>query len=355
MHLHHADRQQARPALAQRGRGAAVHHDPPAARLGVPKPELETRYALLLLVEARSLRLSRDGPHDRPGLCSVGDHRLNPRRRRHLRRHDLRAHAAGPEGRGRDPDLETLHLREVPDLGHERRRRVVPRIRGVQPIDVRQHQQQVRVDQDRHLRGQEVVVAERDLVGRRRVVLIDHRRDAPVEQRAQGLARVEVVAARRHVEESEEHLRARDAPCREELVVVAIELPLTDRGRRLQIRHRGGPHWQLHQPHPARDRPRRDEHHRVALGVESGHLLADRGENVLANLAALVGDDARSELDNCRAHAARRLCRPLAAQRSGAAGSSSKTTPPISTSSPGVKPAASRASITPIALRRSST
>ena len=50
----------------------------------------------------------------------------------------------------------------------------------------------------------------------------------------------------------------------------------------------------------------------------------------------------------------RAVVRGWAAQRSGAPGSSSKTVPPISTSSPGSKPAAVSALITPMSRRRSS-
>ena len=65
--------------------------------------------------------------------------------------------------------------------------------------------------QDRHLGGQEVVVAEGDLVGGGRVVLVDDRQHTPVQQLAQRLAGVQVVRAGAHVEERQQHLRARDA------------------------------------------------------------------------------------------------------------------------------------------------
>ena len=67
------------------------------------------------------------------------------------------------------------------------------RIGGVQPGGVGEQDQQPRPEQQRHLGGEEVVVAERDLVGRRRVVLVDHRHRAPLEQPAERLARVQVV------------------------------------------------------------------------------------------------------------------------------------------------------------------
>jgi hypothetical protein len=71
----------------------------------------------------------------------------------------------------------------------------VARVGRVEPADVGQQHQPIGADQDRNLGGEEVVVAERDLVGGGRVVLVDHRDHPPVEQLAQGVARVQVVGA----------------------------------------------------------------------------------------------------------------------------------------------------------------
>ena len=82
-----------------------------------------------------------------------------------------------------------------------------PRVGGEDPVDVGQQDQQAGVEQDRHLGGEEVVVAEADLVGGRGVVLVDHRHHAPLDQPAQGLARVQVVGAGGDVGGREQHLR----------------------------------------------------------------------------------------------------------------------------------------------------
>ncbi len=58
------------------------------------------------------------------------------------------------------------------------------RVGREQAVDVGQQDELVGRDEHRHLRGEEVVVAEGDLVGGGRVVLVDHRHHAPVEQRA---------------------------------------------------------------------------------------------------------------------------------------------------------------------------
>ena len=142
------------------------------------------------------------------------------------------------------------------------------------------------------LRGEEVVVAEGDLVGRRRVVLVDHRHDAPVEQLAQRLARVEVVRARAHVEERQQHLRARARRAR--------AAARRRRGRACPGRPRSPPAARRSRvgrigsssmAHPARDRAAGDDHDVVAGRVQRGDLVADARERVGAQLAVVVGDE----------------------------------------------------------------
>ena len=58
----------------------------------------------------------------------------------------------------------------------------------------------------RHERGQAVVVAVADLVVGHRVVLVDDRHDAEVEQATQRLARVQVLRALTEVVGREQHL-----------------------------------------------------------------------------------------------------------------------------------------------------
>ena len=87
---------------------------------------------------------------------------------------------------------ERVERREVLDALDERRGRVAARVGGVEAVGVGQDHEPAGADQDRDLRGEEVVVAEGDLVGRGRVVLVDDRDHAPLEQLAERLARVEV-------------------------------------------------------------------------------------------------------------------------------------------------------------------
>ena len=72
---------------------------------------------------------------------------------------------------------------------------IAARIAGVQPVHVGEEDQQVRVDEVGHERGEIVVVADLDLVHRHRVVLVHDRQHVEVEQGEQRVPRVEIAAA----------------------------------------------------------------------------------------------------------------------------------------------------------------
>jgi hypothetical protein len=67
--------------------------------------------------------------------------------------------------------------------------------RGVEPVDVRQQHQQIGAGHGGDARGEAVVVAVADFVGGDRVVLVDDRHGAPLQQARDGLACVEIAAA----------------------------------------------------------------------------------------------------------------------------------------------------------------
>ena len=210
------------------------------------------------------------------------------------------------------PDVETVELGELGDRRDQLGSRARPRIGGEHALRVGQHHQQLGAEQDRHLRREEVVVAEGDLVGRGRVVLVDHRDHAPLEQLAQRLARVQVVGPGADVEERQQHLGGRHAARAQQLVVDLVELALADRAGGLQLVDGARPHRERHHPHPAGDRAAGDDDQLAAGVVQLGELVADPAEHVGAHLAAAVGDDARAQLDDEGAHA-RKVRTPAAA------------------------------------------
>ena len=208
----------------------------PCEGLAYLQPQLEARVARLAGREARpvGLALQRRGaapsprqpaadrwPGSRPRSPS------RPRRPSSASRPSRAATSCGrcPRPRGRKSATSSTSAADGSMRGIGRQ----------EPVGVGQQHEQVGADQDRDLRGEEVVVAEGDLVGRRGVVLVDDRHHAPVEQPAQRLARVEVVGARAHVEEGQQHLGAGHAALAQQLVVDAVELALADGAGRLEV------------------------------------------------------------------------------------------------------------------------
>ncbi len=123
--------------------------------------------------------------------------------------------------------------------------------------------------------GQEVVVAEADLVVGDGVVLVHHRHHAQLEQAVEGLAGVEVLGAVGEVEGGQQHL-AHHQPVRAEGGVVDAHQPaLADGGDGLEggdvVRSAAG---QAQGGQAGGDRPRRHHHHPVALAAQVGHLGA---------------------------------------------------------------------------------
>ena len=302
-HLDDANGEQAGAALAHGAHGAGVDHERAARGLGVLEPQLEARVARLAGGEARALALAGEHRGERWRAHAVADHGGDAGGGGHLGGDDLRAHAARAERRGRVADLHIVERGEVVDLGHDVRIWVQPRVSGEQPVDVGHQDQLVGGDQHGDLGGEEVVVAEGDLVGGGRVVLVDHRQHAPLEQRAERLARVEVVRARAHVEERQQHLRAGHLAFAQQLVVDPVQLALADGAGSLKRADRGRALGQVHHSHPARDRAACDDDHLRTLAMQAGELVAHGGEHVQPRRALAVGDHAGSELDDQASHA----------------------------------------------------
>ena len=107
------------------------------------------------------------------------------------------------------------------------------RVAVVDAVDVGEQDERVGPGDVRDERRQPVVVAEADLLGGHRVVLVDHRQDAEGQQPLHGLAGVLVVAAPGEVVGGEQHLADGD-PVAGEGVGVGLHQPqLADAGRGL--------------------------------------------------------------------------------------------------------------------------
>jgi hypothetical protein len=295
--------------------------------LCVPQPQLEARHPATLRVEARPARPARERTRHRVALDTARNHDRDAGGGGHLGGDHLRAHPSGAERRCGDADVVALQLLQRVHVLNHARAGIALGVTAVQAAHIGEQHEPIGADQDRHLGGEEVVVAERDLIGRRRVVFVDHRHHAPAQQRLERVASVQVVGARRDVEEGEQHLCRLHMARLEQLVIGVVELALADRRRCLELLDRAGTNRQLHLPDSARDRPRCDDHDVVARVVAGGELVAEGLEDVGAQLAGIIGDDVRPDLGHDGGHlreeATRRGRQPasnLRPRASGAAG-----------------------------------
>ena len=155
---------------------------------------------------------------------------------------------------------------------HERRRRIAARVGGEETRLVGEQHQHVGLDEIGDERAERVVVAEADLVGRDRVVLVDDRDDVERKQREERRARVEIAAAIREIVVREQDLRGVQAELRERRLVRLDETHLADRGRRLQLVHRRRARGPAEPLDALGDRARRDEHDFLARVLQLGDL-----------------------------------------------------------------------------------
>ena len=114
-----------------------------------------------------------------------------------------------------------------------RRRRAENGGIGVEPFNIGEDEQQIGLDQSRDQRRQGVVVAELDLIDGDRVVFIDDRDDAHLQQGQQGVAGIQEAPAVGEIVASEKHLRAVHIAPGERLGVGMHQAHLPDRRRRL--------------------------------------------------------------------------------------------------------------------------
>ena len=114
--------------------------------------------------------------------------------------------------------------------------RVGVRVGGVQTVHDGQQDQQRRLQQVRHHGGQVIVVAEADLGHADRVVLVDDRQTAPLEQGQDGVAGVEIAAAAVEIAGGQQNLGRGDAVAGQAFLVGAHQEALADGGAGLQLR-----------------------------------------------------------------------------------------------------------------------
>ena len=111
---------------------------------------------------------------------------------------------------------------------------VDPRIGRVQPVEVGQQHEQRGTHVVRHERGEPVVVAIANLVGRDRVVLVDDRYGAEFQQASQRAPGVQVLSTVDEVVRHEQHLGGHQPVIRQRIVPATHQPGLAGSGDRLQ-------------------------------------------------------------------------------------------------------------------------
>ena len=227
-------------------------------RLAEAKPELERGLPSLVRREPRPSRLPGEDRPEHLLAVPTGDHGRDAGRGRHLRGDDLAAHPAAPE-RGADADLGLegeLALGDQLRAGRSGRPRV-------DAFHLGQENEQPRPHEHGDLGRERVVVAERDLVGRRRVVLVHDGHRAEAEELGEGLARVHVGGAVGDVAGRQQDLSGRDALASERLLPGRLQACLPERRGGLEPGHRARALRQPEPRKPQRDRAGRDDAHRL--------------------------------------------------------------------------------------------
>ncbi len=149
-------------------------------------------------------------------------------------------------------------------MGRWRGGRVAARVGGVEAVDVGEQDQRLGQRHDGDAGGEAVIVAEADLAGGHRVVLVDDRHDAEPEQGLDRGAGVEVAAAGLGVVERDQDLGGLEADPGEALLPGAGEQDLA----------RGGGGLLLLQPQRALRQAQAVAAQRDRTGGDDGDLLA---------------------------------------------------------------------------------
>jgi tRNA(Ser,Leu) C12 N-acetylase TAN1 len=141
-------------------------------------------------------------------------------------------------------------VRDIRDLDRTR----LERRTRVERVDVRQQHEQVGLHELRDERGEPVVVAEPDLVGRDGVVLVDDRQDPQVEEALHGALRVAAVRRVLEVSGGQQHLAGHDLEAAQAVLVAVDEEVLPHSRGGLLRREVGRPRVEVEERDAGRDR-----------------------------------------------------------------------------------------------------
>ena len=230
---------------------------------------------------------------------AAGDHHVRAGGKRDLGRLELGPHAAlrqlGPGVARHRLDLRRDGGDDVEALGRARAARGC----GVEAVDVGEQHEAVGRHHGGDARRQAVVVAVADLRRRHGVVLVDDRDRLQVEQRLDGMARVEVAAPLLGVAERQQDLRGEEAAGARELLVGMREADLADGGGGLALLQLQRALGQFQRVAPERDGAGGHDDELLAGRGEHGDVVHQRGQPLrLQRPGRAVGEKRRADLDD---------------------------------------------------------
>ncbi len=216
--------------------------------------------------------------------------------RRQARRPQLGLHSAAPQGAGTAAghriELRIIGTRLVDQLGIG----IVARIGVEHPVAIGKDHQQVGLDQVGHQCRQGVVVAEADLVGDHRVVLVDHRDHAQLDQGPQGAAGVQVALAVGEVVMGQQHLGGLQAMQGEAGLPGLHQPHLPHRGGGLEFVHRARSGHPAQAAHTGGDGAGRHQHQLDAGAMQRHHLLDPNGHGIAIQPTAIGRQQGATDL-----------------------------------------------------------
>jgi hypothetical protein len=241
------------------------------------------------------------------GTGRVGDHGGDAGRGRDHRRLHLGGHAADALGLlvvlgplaclEAAPEPDPLQVGAVPDLG-DPLRLAAARVTVVQAVDIGEQDERPGPGDVRDQRREPVVVAEPDLVGGHRVVLVDHRQHTEFEQPVQGALGVAVVRPAHQVVGGQQDLAGADAVPGEGGGVPRDEQALADAGRRLLGGQVAGAPGKPERSQAGRDRPRGHQDDLAAILPAGGQRGGERTDPHPVDLAVPGGQRRGADLDH---------------------------------------------------------
>ncbi len=172
------------------------------------------------------------------------------------------------------------------------------RVGRIEAVDIGQQHQHVGAGHLRDAGGKPVVVAEADLGGGDRVVLVDHRHRAEREQLREGGARVQVAAPLFGVVRGQEDLRDGDAVSRQCLLIGVRQANLSGGGGRLLFLEPQRAPAQPEMAAPDRDRPGGDDDQLLAAPAAACDIVDQRIEPVATDLAVIRDQQCRADLQH---------------------------------------------------------